>query len=53
MIRKQGSKWVVLTHDGSRVLGRHKTRSEAEAQLRAVEARKHNKDYKKYRNSGG
>jgi hypothetical protein len=36
MIRKQGSKFVVLTHDGSRVLGKHDTKAEAEKQLRAV-----------------
>ena len=40
MIRKEGSKWILYTKDGSRVLGRHRTKAEAEAQERAVRARK-------------
>lgn len=43
MIRRRGSKWVLLTHDGSRVLGTHDTKKEAEAQERAVNASKHSK----------
>lgn len=41
MIRHEGGQWVLYTHDGSRVLGRHNTRTEAEAQERAVIAAKH------------
>ncbi len=40
-IEKRGSKWVVLPETGDEVLGEHDTREEAEAQLRAIEARKH------------
>ena len=40
MIVKHGSKWVLMTHDGSKVLGTHATREEAEAQERAVMASK-------------
>jgi hypothetical protein len=36
MIKKQGKTWVLYTKDGSRVLGRHKTRAEAVRQERAV-----------------
>ena len=32
MIKKVGSKWVLYTHDGKKVLGRHDTREEAVAQ---------------------
>lgn len=41
MIRKRGSKYVVLDKSGKKVLGKHKTRSSAERQLRAIEANKH------------
>lgn len=40
MIRRQGSKWVVLTKDGKKVLGRHETEEKAQAQLAAIEASK-------------
>lgn len=42
MIRKEGGRkpYVVRTHDGRRVLGRHATREQAEEQLRAIEASK-------------
>lgn len=43
MKRKMGGKWQVLTGDGKRVLGTHKTEAEADAQLRAIEASKHAK----------
>jgi hypothetical protein len=32
MIRKEGSRWILYTRDGNRVLGRHRTKKEAEAQ---------------------
>lgn len=41
MIKKVGSKWVLYTHDGKKVLGTHPTREEALAQERAVQASKH------------
>jgi len=44
MIRKRGDEWLVLTEDGSKVLGRHKTRESALNQLRAVEANKRRHD---------
>jgi hypothetical protein len=40
MIEQRDGKWCLLTKDGSRVLGCHDTREEAEAQERAIEARK-------------
>jgi hypothetical protein len=39
MIRKEGNEWVLYTSDGSRVLGRHKTKEEALRQERAIKAR--------------
>jgi hypothetical protein len=36
MIKKQGKIWVLYTSDGSRVLGRHKTRAGAVRQERAI-----------------
>lgn len=38
IIRKVGSKYYLYTHDGSRVLGKHKNKSDAEAQERAIHA---------------
>ena len=40
MIKQVGSKYVVTTRSGSRVLGTHGSRAEALAQLRAIEASK-------------
>jgi hypothetical protein len=40
MIRKEGDKYVLRTKDGRRVLGRHRTKKEAEAQERAIQANK-------------
>lgn len=40
MIQRRGDKWVVLTHDGKRVLGTHATEAQAREQLRAIEASK-------------
>lgn len=40
VIEKRGSKWVLLSHDKSKVLGEHNTREQAEAQERAVLAAK-------------
>jgi hypothetical protein len=41
MIRKEGRKWVLRSRDSKRVLGRYKTRAEAEAaERRAVRFRK-------------
>lgn len=36
MIKKEGRQWVLYTSDGSRVLGRHKTRADAVRQERAI-----------------
>ena len=46
MIRKAGNRWQVLSKDG-KVLGTHDTKKEAEAQLAAVEASKHQKQRKR------
>jgi len=40
MIRKEGGNYVLRTKDGKRVLGGHRTKKEAEAQERAIQARK-------------
>lgn len=41
MIRKRGSKWVVLDKKGKKTLGTHPTKEKALAQLRAIEISKH------------
>lgn len=41
VIRKEGSEWVLYSHDGKKVLGRHKSKKKAQAQERAIQARKH------------
>jgi len=38
---QEGKSWCLYTHDGSRLLGRHKTKSDAEAQERAIQVSKH------------
>lgn len=40
MIRKRGTKYVLLTKDGAKVLGTHPTRAAALAQERAIYASK-------------
>lgn len=40
VIEKRGDEWCLLTHDGSKVLGCHPSKEAAEAQERAVQARK-------------
>lgn len=40
MIKQVGSKWVLFTKDGSKRLGTHDSKAEAEAQERAIEASK-------------
>jgi hypothetical protein len=44
MVEKKGSEWLVLNHTGKKILGKHGTKEEAEAQLRAVEMHKHEND---------
>lgn len=39
-IEKRGSEWVVLSSDGSEVLGTHSTREKAVKQLAAIEISK-------------
>lgn len=39
-IKKSGSKWLVTSKDGSKVLGKHDTKKAALEQLRAIEASK-------------
>lgn len=43
MVVERNGKFILYTHDGSRVLGVHPTRESAEAQERAIEANKHQK----------
>ena len=45
-IAKEGDQWVVRAESNNKVLGRHKTKRDAEAQLRAIEASKHGKGKK-------
>jgi hypothetical protein len=40
MIVHSGSKWILYTSDGKRVLGKHPSKEAAEAQERAIEASK-------------
>lgn len=40
MIRKHGNSWQVLDRAGTRVLGTHPTREQAQKQLAAIEASK-------------
>lgn len=40
-VKHRGSKWVVVNHDRTKVLGTHNTKKDANAQLRAIEANKH------------
>lgn len=41
MIKKQGSKWVLHTKDGSKVLGTFDTKEEAEKRERQIQFYKH------------
>ena len=41
MIKHEGSKWTLYTADGSKVLGTHDSKADAEAQERAVQWSKH------------
>ena len=41
IIRKKGSKWEVRSEDGSKLLGTHDTKEDAEKQLKAIEIAKH------------
>lgn len=43
MIVKRKNKYVLLSKNGLKVLGEHKTRKEAEAQERAINISKHKK----------
>jgi hypothetical protein len=36
MIKKVGKKWVLFTHDGKRILGRHTTKEQAQKQEAAI-----------------
>jgi hypothetical protein len=44
MIVKEGNKWVLYTKDGRRKLGTHKTKKDAQAQERAINAQKGTKN---------
>lgn len=41
MIQKRGTHWMVLTHDGTKVLGTHPDKESAVKQLQAIEIAKH------------
>ena len=47
VVKKKGSTYVVLSRDGKKLLGNHRTKKEAMAQLRAIEASKARKKSKK------
>jgi hypothetical protein len=40
-LRHEGSEWVLYNKAGDKVLGRHETKRDAEAQERAIQAHKH------------
>lgn len=44
MIRKVGTKYQVLSHDGKKVFGTYDTKEEAQKRLRQVEMFKHLKE---------
>lgn len=39
-VKKQGNQWIVTDSTGRKVLGRHKTKAQADAQLAAIEISK-------------
>jgi hypothetical protein len=41
MIKKEGNKWALYTHDGKRLIAMHASYEEALAQERAIQASKH------------
>src|SRR6185369_3044262 len=41
MIKHEGDKWVLYSHDGSKKLGEHDTKADAEKQEAAINIRKH------------
>lgn len=46
-LEKRGSEWVVLSSDGKKLLGKHKTRAAALLQIAAVEASKAEREKEK------
>ncbi len=40
MVKPDGSEWIVTDESGRQILGRHKTKKEANAQLAAIEISK-------------
>ena len=44
MIKKQGKEYILYSEDGSKILGRHPTKSKAIAQEIAINISKHKKD---------
>lgn len=40
MIRKRGEYWMVMNRSGSKTLGKHRNKSDAEKQLAAIEISK-------------
>jgi hypothetical protein len=47
MIRKEGSKWVLRTRDGKKILGKHDTKEGAQAQETAILLSKKKRERKK------
>lgn len=47
MIVKRGNQYAVTTEDGSKTLGVHSNREDAQKQLAAIEISKHLKKYKR------
>ncbi len=43
IIRKEGNKWVLYSHDGKKKLGEYNSKKEAVTRLRQVEYFKHHK----------
>lgn len=41
MIRKQGTKWVIMSKDGNKKLGEYDSKEAAEKRLREIETFKH------------
>lgn len=45
MIKKQGDKWVILNHDGTKTLGTYPTQATAKKRLQQIEFFKNTRDY--------
>ena len=45
MVRKEGNKWVVLNHDGTKVLGTYESKEQADKRISQIEMFKSIKEH--------